>query len=364
LARWIFTSDVHQRIRLKQAALANLLLVACVLLMQLGAARGVIVSRWVLAWTVLSLGGMAVVFAIIRSGVARQWRDPSLAMAQMLYAIACAAGAYVVAGPFRSAVLPMIAVILMFGMFGLSMPQVLGIALYTVLLWLAMAAYWVQREGGTPQAWLREEVNVGMLLVVLSGVCVLTARVAGMRARSKRQQAALEQALEQNRLLATQDELTGCMNRRAMTERLGRAVALATRLRTPCSVIMIDLDHFKQVNDRYGHAAGDEVLRTVAELTGAQLREVDTLARWGGEEFLILLPGATAPDAMICAERLQARLAQARFPTISTDLRLSFSAGIAAIGDGERVATLIERADKAMYQAKQAGRARVVPAEE
>ena len=364
LARWIFTSDVHQRIRLKQAALANVLMLASVLLMHLGVVNGVIEAHGVNIWTVLSLGGMATIFAIIRSGAALHWQDPSLALAQMLYAIACAAGAYVLAGPFRSAVLPMIAVVLMFGTFGLSMRQVVGVAIYTLLLWLALAAYWVQREGGSADGWLREEVNVGVLLMVLGGVCVLTARLVGMRARSKRQQLALEQALEQNRLLATQDALTGCLNRRAMTERLGRAMALVARFGTPCSVILIDLDHFKQVNDRFGHGAGDEVLRTVAELTRGQLRDVDTVARWGGEEFLVLLPATPAGEAMSCAERLQAKLAEARFPAISPELRLSFSAGVASIGREERLANLIDRADKAMYQAKQAGRARALPAQE
>ena len=364
LARWIFTSDAHQRIRLKQAALANVLMLASVLLMHLGVVNGVIEAHGVNIWTVFSLGGMATIFAVIRSGAALHWQDPSLALAQMLYAIACAAGAYVLAGPFRSAVLPMIAVVLMFGTFGLSMRQVVGVAIYTLLLWLALAAYWVQREGGSADGWLREEVNVGVLLMVLGGVCVLTARLVGMRARSKRQQLALEQALEQNRMLATQDALTGCLNRRAMTERLGRAMALVARFGTPCSVILIDLDHFKQVNDRFGHGAGDEVLRTVAELTRGQLRDVDTVARWGGEEFLVLLPATPAGEAMSCAERLQAKLAEARFPAISPELRLSFSAGVASIGREERLANLIDRADKAMYQAKQAGRARALPAQE
>lgn len=364
LSRWLFTDDPRQRIRLGQAALANVIMVGCVLLLHAGADVNSAEHRWVWPWTVASIGGMVAVFALIRSGVNQQWRDPSLAMFQMLYAMACAVGGYMLAGPVRSAALPIIAVVLMFGMFGLSVRQVIGVAVYTMVLFTAAAAYWVRREAGDPGVLTIEKVNVGMLLLVLMGVCILTSRLGGMRARSRKQKEALEQALEQNRLLATQDALTGCLNRRAMTERLGQAMALAARFGTPCSVIMIDLDHFKHVNDAYGHAAGDEVLRTVADLARAQLRDVDALSRWGGEEFLVLLPATSPADAIVCAERLQKKLADVRFPHIADDLHLSFSAGVAAIGRNDGVATLIDRADRAMYQAKQAGRARVVPASE
>lgn len=363
LYRWIFTDDRPQRIRLAQAALANALMLGCVALLHVGADPVGPEHRWVWPWTAASIGGMVVVFGVIRSGVARHWKDPSLAAAQMFYAMACAAAAYLLAGAVRSTVLPIIAVVLMFGMFGLSVRQVIVTALYTLGLFVAGSLYWMRREQADPAVVRLELVNLGMLLLMLTGVCVLASRLARLRARDKRRKAELAQALEQNRLLATQDALTGCLNRRAMTERLGRALALTARFGTPCSVIAIDLDHFKQVNDVHGHAAGDEVLRTVAELTRGQLRDVDTLARWGGEEFLVLLPATSAADAVTCAERLQSRLAEARFPTISPDLRLSFSAGVTAIGRDERLATVIDRADKAMYQAKQAGRARVMVAE-
>lgn len=363
LYRWIFTDDRPQRLRLAQAALANALMLGCVALLHIGADPTSPEHRWVWPWTAASIGGMVVVFAVIRSGVARQWKDPSLAAAQMFYAMACAAVAYLLAGAVRSTVLPIIAVVLMFGMFGLSVRQVIMTALYTLGLFVAASLHWLRREQADPAVMRLELVNLGMLLLMLTGTCVLASRLARLRARDKRQKAALEQALEENRLLATQDALTGCLNRRAMTERLGQALALTARFGTPCSVIAIDLDHFKQVNDVYGHAAGDEVLRTVAELTRGQLRDVDALGRWGGEEFLVLLPATSAADAAICAERLQGRLAEARFPAISPDLRLSFSAGVTAIGPDERLATVIDRADKAMYQAKQAGRARVMVAE-
>ena len=364
LSDWIFSDDPRQRIRLGQTALANVIMAGCVMLLHAGADPGSPEHRWVWPWTIAALGGMVAVFVVIRSRFNQRFRDPSLAMFQMLYAVAVAAGGYVLAGPVRSAALPILAVILMFGMFGLSVRQVVTVAVYTALMFGAAGAYWIRREAGAPGVVTIEKVNFGMLLLMVMGVCILTSRLSRMRERSKLQKEALEAALEQNRLLATQDTLTGCLNRRAMTEKLGEALAMAARFGTPCSVILIDLDHFKHVNDAYGHAAGDEVLRTVADLARSQLRDVDSLGRWGGEEFLVLLPATNAPDALVCAERLQAKLAQVSFPTISPDLHLSFSAGVAAIGRDERLATLIDRADKAMYQAKQAGRARVVPAAE
>nr|HMN61199.1 sensor domain-containing diguanylate cyclase [Anaerolinea sp.] len=161
--------------------------------------------------------------------------------------------------------------------------------------------------------------------------------------------------------LATTDALTGLANRRHLLERAEREFEHARRYFEPISALMLDIDHFKQVNDTYGHAAGDEVLRTVAEVCAAALRKVDVIGRYGGEEFAALLPETRLHDAATVAERLALAVSDLPFDIQGRLLHVTVSVGVAeAQGPGDTLARLIDRADQAMYRAKQAGRNRVV----
>ncbi|MDZ7842902.1 MAG: diguanylate cyclase [Gammaproteobacteria bacterium] len=160
---------------------------------------------------------------------------------------------------------------------------------------------------------------------------------------------------------AEHDPLTEVFNRYAFQERLEEEMRRAKRYGGAFSLIMFDLDHFKAVNDGYGHDVGDEVLRRVASLAGEELRDGDLLARWGGEEFMILLPETDPESARLVAERIRARIAR-------TDLegapRVTVSLGIAGSIAGEPHEELIRRVDRALYQAKEAGRNRGIVAPE
>jgi diguanylate cyclase (GGDEF)-like protein len=155
------------------------------------------------------------------------------------------------------------------------------------------------------------------------------------------------------RELAVTDELTGLPNRRAWNAELPRALERARRDRTPLSVALVDLDHFKQFNDSYGHPAGDRLLKEAAAAWQAHLRAVDHLARYGGEEFVVLLPDATAEQARLVLDRMRE----------ATPLGQSFSAGIAVLREGESSDEIVARADAVLYAAKHAGRNRVAVAE-
>ena len=160
--------------------------------------------------------------------------------------------------------------------------------------------------------------------------------------------------------LATEDPLTGLLNRRAFLRAAERDRALAARTGAPLSVVMLDLDHFKAINDRYGHAVGDEVLRaTAAALTGAS-RKTDRVARLGGEEFVLWLPDTPAAGAALLADKVRARLAEIAVPGF--DGRLTASAGVAAF-TGESLTDLLRRADAALYRAKDLGRNRTAVSE-
>ncbi|ATJ81515.1 GGDEF domain-containing protein [Halomonas beimenensis] len=167
----------------------------------------------------------------------------------------------------------------------------------------------------------------------------------------------LERRLE---FLARHDELTGLLNRRAGLARLDEEIARTHRHDIPLCVAICDLDHFKQINDRHGHGVGDEALAAVAEVMQSELRRYDVLARLGGEEFLVILPGATLSEAERSIERLRRRLVETRLA--SPGLSLTLSAGLAALKEGDAGDALLERADRALYRAKREGRNRVTPA--
>jgi diguanylate cyclase (GGDEF)-like protein len=161
---------------------------------------------------------------------------------------------------------------------------------------------------------------------------------------------------------AHRDPLTGIGNRTALESTLDREIALARRHSQPLSLIVIDIDLFKQVNDHHGHTIGDAVLRTVARTMNEVLRGDDLLFRFGGEEFVALLRGTPLDGAAVVAERLRAAVASTTCPCEGRDIKVTVSLGVATLheDDGD---TLFDRADHALYQAKQQGRNRVVQAQ-
>ncbi|WP_084396737.1 GGDEF domain-containing protein [Henriciella aquimarina] len=163
------------------------------------------------------------------------------------------------------------------------------------------------------------------------------------------------------RRLAVSDGLTGLLTRRAFEEEAERLAQLCTRHRHPLNMICLDVDHFKSINDTYGHAAGDKVLRAVSETCRSHLRQSDVFGRMGGEEFAILLPQTDEDGAILVAEKLRVAIGAMRFEFGGKTVRVTASFGVASQKDRQYdVATLLGRADAAMYQAKQTGRNRSV----
>lgn len=159
------------------------------------------------------------------------------------------------------------------------------------------------------------------------------------------------------RRLATTDGLTGISTRRAFKEDAGKYIALARRHRSQLSAIAFDIDRFKTINDTYGHAAGDAVLKAVTDMAAATLRQSDLLGRLGGEEFAIILPDTDAAGAMAVAEKLRHALLALQFPGSKPPMRVSASFGIAALDPGaDDLDALLVKADEALYEAKAAGR--------
>ena len=158
--------------------------------------------------------------------------------------------------------------------------------------------------------------------------------------------------LELDRLVLT-DRLTGLGNRRAFDQFVDREVAIVNRYGVPCSVIMFDVDHFKRINDAYGHSIGDQVLIGLARRISARLRDTDSIFRWGGEEFAIVTPCTPISGAQVLAESLRRAVAEQPFPTTG---RVTISLGVAQLQLEETAAEWIARADRLLYDAKQQGR--------
>ncbi|WP_199540058.1 GGDEF domain-containing protein [Paraburkholderia kururiensis] len=170
--------------------------------------------------------------------------------------------------------------------------------------------------------------------------------------------AAMSDVIDRLTLERDLDPLTETLNRRAF-ERVARH-RIADRQNYPLALIAFDIDKFKSINDRYGHAAGDTVLRRFAAILRAAVREKDVVARIGGEEFVLLLPGADEQSAFQIADRLRTVLASSRFDEIDATICVTMSAGVAPYRPGEAVAALLARADHLLYAAKRAGRNRVI----
>ena len=157
---------------------------------------------------------------------------------------------------------------------------------------------------------------------------------------------------------AQKDPLTGIGNRAALDSTLAREIELAKRHNTPLSLIAIDIDHFKRINDTHGHSFGDQVIRTVARNAAATIRSCDMLFRYGGEEFVILLSNTDTEGAMLLAERLRQRIAKLAIDQKGAPVAVTISMGIATSMSADSPDTLFIAADKALYEAKQKGRNR------
>ncbi len=157
--------------------------------------------------------------------------------------------------------------------------------------------------------------------------------------------------------MAVTDRLTGLTNRRGVEQILRRELSGAGRYGLPLSLVLLDVDHFKLVNDQHGHDVGDQVLRGVGRTLARQLRDSDTAARWGGEEFLLVLPSTGAEAGMICAERVRKAVGASPSPTGAP---VTISGGLVQYAAGETLEQVLGRADKNLYEAKHRGRDRIV----
>jgi diguanylate cyclase len=311
-----------------------------------------------------SMPAYAMFFLLVRSGRTKHLSDPTLMLPQNVFALLAIAFAYTAAGPNdRGIVLVLIALVMVFGMYTHTPKQsvIIGV-LSMLLLGLSMGILsHVDPDYYPPKLeLLRFELMIGTVPSLIFSAY----QISSWRNRLSTQRRELKVALEQVQKLATRDVLTGLYNRRFMQTKLEEAVKRFDRYGERFTLVLVDLDHFKRVNDQFGHKVGDQALMAFASAASMVLRDTDTVARWGGEEFIFLLPNTTGHKAIIALQRLRQTLADC---TVSADvptLRVKFSAGVAVHDNVASLNHALERADRALYTAKNAGRNRdaVAPA--
>ena len=284
-----------------------------------------------------------------------------LAIMQSLFAFACVIGAYAILDQVRGALLMIMLVVMVFNTFSLRPRATLSLCATAIASLGVAMAYLVWHNPAAFPARV-ELMHFALAACSLLAVTLLTGEMSKLRSRLKLQKQDLQAALNQIRTLATIDELTCLTNRRYMNEVLADEVRRhGARDQSTC-IALPEIDFFKNVNDRFGHDGGDSVLRTFAAAARAELRAGDMLARWGGEEFLLMLPDTSAAEALPVLRRMADRVRSITIPGVDMERHLTFSGGLVVRADSEPFATTITRADHAMYQAKGSGRDKVVMA--
>ena len=216
---------------------------------------------------------------------------------------------------------------------------------------------------GMPHANHLERFATMLVFVLTIGRCMfLGIFSSSMRQSLYKSGLKLKEAYRRIEELAELDELTGSFNRRSIMRMLEEEIARSHRLNVPCTVALIDLDFFKRINDLYGHPTGDEVLRTFAITAFANIRSVDRFGRYGGEEFLLILPDTDETSAVQMLDRLRGIIAELDWSAFSSGMRVTISAGVAMLRANEISDTLLARADGALYASKARGRNRITSA--
>jgi diguanylate cyclase (GGDEF)-like protein len=211
-----------------------------------------------------------------------------------------------------------------------------------------------------PISQMVSEISANRLLISIAAILTIGILVGITYFLTWRLVIQLDAAQKSLKKLASTDELTGIKNRRQIMKRLEEEFERASRLHEPLCLIIIDIDHFKKINDSYGHPCGDQVLRQVASRMNDNLRRYDSIGRIGGEEFLLVSPGSTIDEAGILAERLRETICGEQFGEEPYRFSISISAGVTTLLETDsKVDTLIKRADEALYRAKHSGRNRV-----
>lgn len=354
----LLPADSHQQLRIRRFLMSVAMYFLSGVPQAVALYNGLSPGWVMLIWAVYAVVINLAFYLAFRFGFNLRFKDPSLTIAQMAAAIALVLFTQIYAGEARGAYLVVLLIIMVFGSYKLHTRQLLLMSLLTIFAYGLTLPLVREVEGG--------QFNLGVEAVLwcsfsifLPFISVLGGSISQLRKKLVTSNAHLQEVLRQVTELATHDELTGVYNRRYLLEMLSHEKNRTDRGGAGFCVCMLDLDHFKRVNDTHGHQAGDTVLKSFAATIQPLLRSTDFFARYGGEEFLLFLPQTSIEMAQHCLKRIQEGLATTTYEGLPKGFRVTASIGVAQYHQQENIPGLIERADKALYKAKQNGRNRM-----
>ena len=291
-----------------------------------------------------------------------RFKDPYLTVPQTIVGMTIQLGAIYLAPEVGFYFIFILFIVLSFGALLMNARETATVWTYSTIGLTALLLM-TDKAVAMPMATWTERALVLVCAVTALGRCASTGLYGStMRETLYKRGNELKAAHARIEELAQVDELTGLLNRRYIMKTLNEEMARAQRFGGACSVAIIDLDFFKRINDQYGHPVGDEVLRTFAITLFANLRAVDKLGRYGGEEFLMILPDTAKDQALRTLDRLRSIASEVDWAAISTVMNVTMSAGISEVRKEDSAADILARADAALYNAKDAGRNRVIAA--
>lgn len=352
MARFTFfpENDPKQTLRIRRTFMAYGFYLLAYLILLFAICQELMELRIYLWFVLITTLTHVVYYLICRSGLNLKLHDPSMTLLQMHVALVNIIVMMYFCDEVRWAFMLMFLVVFLFGIFRLHIWEFLCTVLFAMAGYAVMIGLLVRNK---PQINFRHELFEWLVLAgILPFFSLLVGHINTMRRKLKESMLIIRQ-------MATHDELTGVQNRRSLMAALEREKGRTDRDGETFCVCMLDLDHFKGINDTLGHVGGDRVLVNFARLVSEGLRGTDYLARYGGEEFVLVLPGTSLLGAVTVAEQLRGRVATEEFPEFGPAFRITVSIGIAEYTSEEDVAQTIDRADQALYMAKRKGRNRV-----
>jgi diguanylate cyclase (GGDEF)-like protein len=299
--------------------------------------------------------GHVMLFSLLQwTGFSERLKNPHMTTWQMAYGISVQLMSITLAPQISPFFLATMFVIFSFGMLRISFHQALVIWFLSVI---AIATTMILNSDA--RLTIHQPSKAEYLLILVSFALILLRSIAlGYYAQALRQRMyQLSRTFEDK---ATHDALTGIYNRRVLTGILEEQLSLHSRKAIPCSLAMIDIDHFKRVNDSYGHVVGDQVLKTMVKVIQTQVRDTDKLVRYGGEEFLLVMAATDLDEASVLAERIRTKISSTKWEPLPDKARISLSLGLTMLMEGDCPVNPLNRADAALYSAKKGGRNRVV----
>ena len=345
-----------QALRFRRALLSNIVLLMCIPICTLAAFLGyasVPKSTLYILVSMLWFGHLLLVAMIVFNWNLR-FKDASLTMTQMLWTITGISVLMYMLNDIRILTLMGYLLVMAFGSFRLSMKGFNAVALYTIGCYLTVV-YLIHSHRPEDISLAQEFFTLIGFVLVMAGFTYMGAETSHLRKVLSERHRELKGAMSRIEDLAVTDELTGLYNRRNLLKILSQQRALANRSRYGFVVCYLDLDHFKKVNDNYGHPFGDKVLKAFSNLINENLREVDVGARIGGEEFVLILADTQLDAAQKVCQRMSENWFMTSFPD-APNLKFTFSAGITEYRSPESIDHILERADGLLYDAKNNGR--------